>query len=263
MHKAMRVVDRIEENQKTITVVMDQSLEATPGQFCMLWLPGVDESHSASPAADPLMFTVSRVGPFSDAVHSLSKGDTLWVRGPFGTGWSVGSGRTLLVGGGYGAAPLYFLARMLQEGRGPRGSSPRGKDLRRPPVPDAGSAAFASRFTLQRRTVTSRGPRAGHGNRHPSSSARARIPAVRVRAGRDARGARSTVPGRPTWTASFSTRHTCAAGWGSADPASTMRAWCAWTAPCSPCATRGSSAGMAIGPYYDMRVDLMGKICER
>jgi dihydroorotate dehydrogenase electron transfer subunit len=111
--KALHLVDRIQENPKTITVVLDQSLVAKPGQFCMLWLPGVDEKPFSIAGPDPLMFTVSRIGPFSDAIHALKKGDPLWVRGPFGTGWSVGPGRALLVGGGYGAAPLYFLARQL------------------------------------------------------------------------------------------------------------------------------------------------------
>jgi dihydroorotate dehydrogenase electron transfer subunit len=113
--KPCRLVDRIQENPKTVTIVLDRALAARPGQFCMLWLPGVDEKPFSIAGPDPLMFTVSRVGPFSDAVHALSKGETLWVRGPFGTGWSVGPGRALLVGGGYGAAPLYFLARMLRE----------------------------------------------------------------------------------------------------------------------------------------------------
>jgi len=115
--RVARVADRIQENQKTITLVLDHSLDARPGQFCMLWLPGVDEKPFSIAGPDPLMFTVSRVGPFSDAVHALEKGDALWVRGPFGTGWSVGPGRALLVGGGYGAAPLYFLARELREVR--------------------------------------------------------------------------------------------------------------------------------------------------
>jgi dihydroorotate dehydrogenase electron transfer subunit len=112
---ALHIIDRIQENPKTITVVLDQALDARPGQFCMLWLPGVDEKPFSIAGPDPLMFTVSRVGPFSDAVHALSKGDTLWVRGPFGTGWSVAAGQALLAGGGYGAAPLYFLARKLRE----------------------------------------------------------------------------------------------------------------------------------------------------
>jgi dihydroorotate dehydrogenase electron transfer subunit len=116
LHAAGRVTDRIRENPKTITVVLDRSLRgAWPGQFCMLWLPGVDEKPFSIAGPDPLMFTVSRVGPFSEAVHALVPGDPLWFRGPFGTGWTVKRTRALLVGGGYGAAPLYFLARELHE----------------------------------------------------------------------------------------------------------------------------------------------------
>jgi dihydroorotate dehydrogenase electron transfer subunit len=110
-----RVADRIQENPKTITLVLDHVLAAQPGQFCMLWLPGVDEKPFSIAGPDPLMFTVARVGPFSEALHALEAGDSLWVRGPFGTGWSAGTGRALLVGGGYGAAPLYFLARVLRD----------------------------------------------------------------------------------------------------------------------------------------------------
>jgi len=110
-----RVADRIQENPRTITLVLDHTLAAQPGQFCMLWLPGVDEKPFSIAGPDPLMFTVARVGPFSDALHALEAGDSLWVRGPFGTGWTAGPGRALLVGGGYGAAPLYFLARTLRD----------------------------------------------------------------------------------------------------------------------------------------------------
>ena len=60
-----------------------------------------------------LMITVARVGPFSEVLHALVVGDMLWVRGPFGTGYAAGNGRTLLVGGGYGAAPLCFLGRSI------------------------------------------------------------------------------------------------------------------------------------------------------
>jgi dihydroorotate dehydrogenase electron transfer subunit len=110
-----RVADRIQENPKTITLVLDRAIPARPGQFCMLWLPGVDEKPFSIAGPDPLMFTVARVGPFSDALHALNAGDPLWVRGPFGTAWTAGPGRPLLVGGGYGAAPLYFLARRLRD----------------------------------------------------------------------------------------------------------------------------------------------------
>jgi dihydroorotate dehydrogenase electron transfer subunit len=113
LHVAARVVEKTRENPRTIMLALDALLEAAPGQFAMLWLPGVDEKPFSIAGADPLSFAVSRVGPFSEALHALEPGDPVWVRGPFGTGFSAGPGRALLVGGGYGAAPLHFLAHML------------------------------------------------------------------------------------------------------------------------------------------------------
>ena len=79
----------------------------------MVWLPGVDEKPFSIAGRDPVSFTIASVGPFSAALHTLMPGDTLWFRGPFGNGYSLFQGRSLLVGGGYGAAPLHFLAREL------------------------------------------------------------------------------------------------------------------------------------------------------
>jgi dihydroorotate dehydrogenase electron transfer subunit len=107
------VVARIIENAKTVSLILDTSMPACPGQFAMLWLPGVDEKPFSISGAEPLQFTIARVGPFSELLHALRIGDRLWVRGPFGRGYSPGTGRTLLVGGGYGAAPLHFLGRTI------------------------------------------------------------------------------------------------------------------------------------------------------
>jgi dihydroorotate dehydrogenase electron transfer subunit len=128
--RATRVAERIQENHNTISLVLDTGIPAVPGQFAMLWLPGLDEKPFGISGAGPAMFTIARVGPFSEALHELEPGDFLWFRGPFGRGFTVGSadaiagrrpraargpmpGRPVLVGGGYGAAPLYFLAREL------------------------------------------------------------------------------------------------------------------------------------------------------
>jgi len=111
---AMRIAEKVRENAKTVSLVLEGTLVAQPGQFGMIWLPGVDEKPFSIAGAQPLMFTISRVGPFSEALHSLEVGDTVWVRGPFGAGWSRRAGHVLLVGGGYGAAPLHFLAEALR-----------------------------------------------------------------------------------------------------------------------------------------------------
>ena len=79
----------------------------------------MDEKPFSLVDGDPITLAVARVGPFTEAVHRLEVGDRLWVRGPYGRGFSVPSGRLLLVGGGYGVAPLLFLARRAREaGRG-------------------------------------------------------------------------------------------------------------------------------------------------
>ena len=99
------------ENPNTQTFVLDRPLKAArPGQFCMLWLPEIGEKPFSIAGADPLAFTISDVGPLSHAISKLGKGDRLWARGPLGHGFELVGTCHLLIGGGYGAAPLAYLA---------------------------------------------------------------------------------------------------------------------------------------------------------
>lgn len=119
--RAMRVTDVRVENAVTRTFGLDDSLHAEPGQFVMAWLPGVDERPFSLAAADPVALTVAAVGPFSRALHALAVGDRIWLRGPLGRGFQLPAGpsHALLIGGGYGVAPLKFLAeRLLADGNG-------------------------------------------------------------------------------------------------------------------------------------------------
>ena len=113
LHRSARIVERTAENARTVTLRLETGLETQPGQFAMIWLPGLDEKPFSISGDDPLCFTIARVGPFSEALHALRVGDRLWYRGPFGRGYDPAPGITLMVGGGYGAAPLHFLARRL------------------------------------------------------------------------------------------------------------------------------------------------------
>ena len=115
--RVARIGGVCEESNQVRTIVLDLDLEAEPGQFVMTWLPGLDEKPFSLVRAAPVTLTIARVGPFSSAVHGLVPGDSLWVRGPLGRPFTLpamrpaGSGsRILLIGGGYGVAPLYFLA---------------------------------------------------------------------------------------------------------------------------------------------------------
>ncbi|MFQ5595541.1 MAG: dihydroorotate dehydrogenase electron transfer subunit [Anaerolineae bacterium] len=106
-----RIAQIIPENDRTRTFILDASVDATPGQFIMAWLPGFDEKPFSLANDDPVTITVARAGPFTTLLHERQAGDRLWFRGPFGCGFEIAGQRLLLVGGGYGVAPLGFLAR--------------------------------------------------------------------------------------------------------------------------------------------------------
>ncbi len=99
------------ENAQTKTLVLAARWQAEPGQFLLAWLPRHDEKPFSLVDADPVTITVAAVGPFTRLLHRLQPGARLWLRGPLGRGFVLGGQRPLLVGGGYGVAPLWFLAR--------------------------------------------------------------------------------------------------------------------------------------------------------
>ncbi len=85
----------------------------TPGQFNMLYVPGVGDipiSISAlSNDGKGLVHTVRSVGAVSAALCALEAGDWVGVRGPFGRGWPVDEAAgsdVVVVAGGLGLAPV-------------------------------------------------------------------------------------------------------------------------------------------------------------
>ncbi|MBO3803933.1 MAG: dihydroorotate dehydrogenase electron transfer subunit [Candidatus Brockarchaeota archaeon] len=88
---------------------------ASPGQFIMAYLPGLDEIPlSVSDVEGSVAkIAVKAVGDCTRALCGKKAGEAIGVRGPYGKGFELFEGSALLVGGGVGAAPLLFLARML------------------------------------------------------------------------------------------------------------------------------------------------------
>lgn len=104
-----------QENAFTWSLVFDAPLaDSIPGQFVMAWLPNIGEKPFSISGNDPLSLTIADVGFVSHALSQLTPGERLWVRGPLGRGFSLSPQSSLLVGGGYGAAPLSLLARQLR-----------------------------------------------------------------------------------------------------------------------------------------------------
>jgi dihydroorotate dehydrogenase electron transfer subunit len=117
--QSFRVAHIRNENTATRTLVFDQLLSgAEPGQFVMVWLPDVGEKPYSILNSDPFSIAVTSVGPFSSVLFNLNIGSRVWARGPLGQGFKLKGRSHLLVGGGYGAAPLLFLAQQARSRNG-------------------------------------------------------------------------------------------------------------------------------------------------
>lgn len=115
--KAVLVTKVIQENFKTKSYVCNEKITALPGQFIMIWLPGVGEKPLSLTDNDPLTFTVSAVGKFTKTLNSTVKpNDKIWYRGPFGNGvFKIVPGKKILVTGGCGCVPVHFLAKTIKD----------------------------------------------------------------------------------------------------------------------------------------------------
>ncbi|MDD1667271.1 MAG: dihydroorotate dehydrogenase electron transfer subunit [Methanomicrobiales archaeon] len=105
--RAVSIKGITKETPKIRTFRLSGSFTFTPGQFVMVWVPGVDEIPMALSGEDTI--SVQEVGDATKAMFRLEKGDLLGIRGPFGNGFSP-RGKVLAVAGGIGAAPLLPLA---------------------------------------------------------------------------------------------------------------------------------------------------------
>src|SRR5262249_13780656 len=111
-----QVVERQEETRDTVTLWLrpvDQPIpEYRPGQFTMLYAPGIGEVPISISGTGPdfgLVQTVRAVGAVTRALCSCAPGKVIGVRGPYGTDWDVASAAgddLLIVAGGIGLAPL-------------------------------------------------------------------------------------------------------------------------------------------------------------
>lgn len=110
-----RVRSVVRETHDTFTLEIDGAGRPgfRPGQFHMIWAPGVGEaaiSLSGDPAKpSPVVHTIREVGSVTRALGKLRRGDAVGLRGPFGAPWPLdhASGRdVIVVAGGIGLAPL-------------------------------------------------------------------------------------------------------------------------------------------------------------
>ncbi len=93
-----------------------------PGQFMQVSILGIGEapiSVSSSPTrGDYLELAVRRVGKLTSAMHALRAGDSVGLRGPFGTSFDTEAMKghdLLLISGGCGLAPMRSLIQYVED----------------------------------------------------------------------------------------------------------------------------------------------------
>ncbi len=119
----MKIDKIIDESIGTKSFMFRHKLEYNPGQFVMVWLPGVDEKPFAVSYLSDDFFgiTVLERGKFTKLLHTMAPGDQIGIRGPFGHGYSFpdsvknGNGNVCVIGGGCGMASVTVLIERLQD----------------------------------------------------------------------------------------------------------------------------------------------------
>ena len=109
--RVLEIREVVKESPSVRTLYFGESFSFCPGQFVMVWVPGIDEVPMALSSASSI--TVQDVGEATAALCGMRPGDLIGIRGPFGNGFPEGDG-ILAIAGGVGAAPLRPL---VAEGR--------------------------------------------------------------------------------------------------------------------------------------------------
>jgi dihydroorotate dehydrogenase electron transfer subunit len=135
------VFDTTAEGPGLKTLAIRHSTPYEPGQFFLLWLPGVDEKpFSLSGHRDEeVRITVKERGPFTRTLLALAPGAMVGIRGPYGKGFTLTQpgARVCVVAGGIGIAPLAPLIEKLTDPLIIHGASRRNELLFRDRFPRA------------------------------------------------------------------------------------------------------------------------------
>ena len=109
-------VEACTAREKFFRLELAAPLGHRPGQFVMVTVPGMGEcaiSITCGPRQDNILeMVIRKAGNITSVIHGLAVGDTVGIRGPFGSGFALEEfyGRdVLIVAGGLGLVPLRSL----------------------------------------------------------------------------------------------------------------------------------------------------------
>lgn len=98
------------------------NLNPMPGQFIEVSIPGIGECALASCSYNNsyIDMLTRNVGNVTSAIFSLKKGDTIYIRGPYGKGFpleQLKDKNLILISGGTGIAPITSLIEYIEKHR--------------------------------------------------------------------------------------------------------------------------------------------------
>ncbi len=107
----------VQETGNIKTFYLGCAIGARPGQFVMIWIPGLDEKpFTLTAAGKQCAITVQKKGRFTKRLFEMRAGDKLGIRGPYGNGFDTRNvEKAAIIAGGCGAAPILTLAQKFKE----------------------------------------------------------------------------------------------------------------------------------------------------
>ncbi len=112
----MMEIDKVIQEARGIkSFFFKNYINCKPGQFIMVWLPGIDEKPMAVSywKKNEFAFTSSAIGNFTKDLNMLKKGGKVGIRGPYGKSFSLKQ-NACVVGGGVGMASVSTLIDVLK-----------------------------------------------------------------------------------------------------------------------------------------------------
>jgi len=111
----MEISDVVSEGKDQKSFFFKHSMECRPGQFIMVWVPGIDEKPMAVSyhSKNEFAFTCHSIGKATKAMLNMKKGDKLGIRGPYGNSFSEKKD-ACVVAGGIGIASVSTLIDALK-----------------------------------------------------------------------------------------------------------------------------------------------------
>ena len=114
-HTTIVTIEKVIDETPTVRTLYfsdDVMSNVLPGQFAMVWIPGINElpmSVMISKESGKAAFTVRKHGLASTGLFNIKTGEKIGVRGPYGNAFDIKTGKLLLVGGGTGLVPMMRL----------------------------------------------------------------------------------------------------------------------------------------------------------